>query len=124
MSDLILAKKLGTAKDFAKSLFKDPCMVERILRLSLEAAKWERQHHANTPDSAKLSLSKDVTLHIPFSCYQRLKALSADVRIRSIPTLILKLVKIELNRRYIKSEDDDEGFEGFQVQKTGKNNRT
>lgn len=112
LAELILAKKVGRAKDFAQSVYKDPSMIAKILQLAKTAAEYEYKFNLNTPEFARSGSVKKVTLAIPIDDYHRLMLMAVEVKMqRSIPKMLTKVIHGVLNKRYAKMESSDEGWE-------------
>lgn len=111
LAELMLAGKSGAARSFASTLYSDPMVVELLLKLAAEAAKWEKKFEDETPFYAKEGAYKEVKISFPIDTYRRLRTLSVELGMqRSVPKMVLKLVKGVLDQRYSNPEED-EGYE-------------
>lgn len=118
LAELMLCGKSGAAKSLAGSIFNDPSRTKLILELAAEAAKWERKFQTETPDYAKDDTYREIKIKVDANTYRRLLTLSVEAGMkRSVPKMVMRILKSVLDSRFSKpasTEDEDEGFEGIE----------
>jgi hypothetical protein len=118
LADLMLAGKTGSARSLAGAIFSDPAQTAKVLALAVEAAKWERKFQTETPDYAKGETYREIKIKVDANTYRRLLTLSVEAGMkRSVPKMVMKMVKSVLDTRFSKpaqTDDEDDGFEGLE----------